>query len=188
MHIRGVAATALLRFPIVGNLFRLIGVIDASRKNVKKHLNMRFSVGISSGGIAEIFETNSERNTECIILKSRGGICKLALETGSYLIPSYIFGNSSCLSLWHDRFGIMLALSRFLRISICFFWGRWGLPIPHRVPILGVLGEPIPVERVENPSKEDVQKLLNLLEERIKELFDMHKAAYGWEKVQLIVK
>jgi hypothetical protein len=54
--------------------------------------------------------------------------------------------------------------------------------------MLGVAGEMIHVDKIENPTKEDIEKLLCLLEERIKETFDTHKAAYGWENVELIIK
>jgi hypothetical protein len=115
-----------------------------------------WALGVSSGGIAEIFETGGNKNgerVETIILKSRGGLAKLALETGAYLVPSYIFGNTLCLKVWHDPWGIMRAISRRLRVSIVFFTGRFGLPIPYRVPLLGVLGSPIEVPLTPNPSK-----------------------------------
>ena len=103
----------------------MLGVISASRENCKRHLRNDSIIGISSGGIAEIFETNSSpgSETECIILKSRGGICKLALQTGSNLLPSYLYGNSKALNVWHDSFGIMRGLSRLLRVSLVFFTG-----------------------------------------------------------------
>lgn len=66
--------------------------------------------------------------------------------------------------------------------------GRWGLPIPHRTPMLGVAGEPIKVTKIDEPTPEDIAKLLHIVEERIKTLFDAHKAAYGWENVTLTVK
>lgn len=70
----------------------------------------------------------------------------------------------------------------------CTFLGRWGLPIPYRTPMLGVAGEMIQVDKIENPTKEDIAKLLTVLEERIKETFDTHKAAYDWENVELVIK
>lgn len=124
-YVRGVAASAVLNFPIVGNLLRILGVVDASRDIVRQCLNDGWMVGISSGGIAEIFETNSDSSasTECIILKSRGGICKMALQTGSDIIPGYAFGNSKPMTLWYDRFGIMACISRKLQISFVGFSG-----------------------------------------------------------------
>lgn len=133
LMVRGICASVLLYIPFVGNVLRVCGLIDASKKCCVKHLQEGWPIGISSGGIAEIFETNVADGAEVIILKNRGGICKLALETGSYLIPTYIFGNNSCLSLWHDKSGFLVSLSRFLQVSICFFWGEYcvvGLSIP----------------------------------------------------------
>ena len=191
MYLRGLAADALLRIPIVGTRLRALGLTSASRDNARKMLRDGWALGVSSGGIAEIFETGGNKNgerVETIILKSRGGLAKLALETGAYLVPSYIFGNTLCLKVWHDPWGIMRAISRRLRVSIVYFTGRFGLPSPYRVPLLGVLGSPIEVPLTPNPSKEQISALLSKLESEVQKLFDTHKAAYGWEHVRLVIK
>jgi len=193
LHIRGLAANALLQFPILGDRLRALGMISADKQSAKKALAEGWCLGISSGGIAEIFESyrgggGSEQGTETIILKSRHGICKLALETGAYLCPSYVFGNSLALTVIQDNAGLLARLSRYIRVAICFFYGRWGLPIPRRVPMLGVLGSPIIVEKTEHPTAEQIQDLLLQLEEAIQELFETHKAAYGWQHVRLVIK
>jgi hypothetical protein len=125
-HIRGIAASAVLSVPIIGNLLKIIGCVDASRHVVRSYLHEGHIIGISSGGIAEIFETDSTpgAESECIILKSRGGICKMALQTGCDILPSYLFGNSKALHVWHDPFGVMSYLSRKFKISLVFFWGE----------------------------------------------------------------
>lgn len=193
LYLRGLAADALLNIPLVGTRMRALGLTSASRHNAQKMLREGWTIGISSGGIAEIFETSSSSGSdaaavETIILKSRGGLAKLALQTGSYLVPSYIFGNNQCLTVAHDPFGIMRRLSRFFRVSIVFFWGRFGLPIPHRVPLLGVLGAPIKVPLVPEPTSEQVAALLAKLEQEVQVLFDEHKSAYGWQHARLEIK
>jgi hypothetical protein len=185
---RGIAASAILAIPIIGHLLKIIGCIDASRENVRYHLSHGDSIGVSTGGIAEIFEASAEEGVECIILKSRGGICKLALQHGVPIVPGYLFGNSKCLHVWHDPLGIMRWLSRKLQVSLVFFWGRWGLPIPYRTPLLSITGDKIEVPRIENPTPEQVQELLDTLVEKITELFDQHKTSFGWDNVKLIVK
>lgn len=35
-------------------------------------------------------------------------------------------------------------LSRVIRATVVVFWGRWGLPIPRRLPLMTCVGEPIP--------------------------------------------
>ena len=149
---------------------------------------LSLSIGISSGGIAEIFETNSELGTETIILKSRRGIARMALEHGVPIIPGYFFGNSKALHVWYDNYGCMQWLSRKLRISIVFFSGRMGLPIPFRTPLLAVFGDPFPVQKKITPTTDDIDVVMEKLELEIKLLFDTHKAAFGWNNVELNIK
>jgi diacylglycerol O-acyltransferase 2 len=57
-----------------------------------------------------------------------------------------------------------------------------------RQPILGAIGTPIEVPKVENPSQEDIDKFHALFVERLVALFDKYKAAYGWPDKKLIIK
>lgn len=144
--------------------------------------------GISSGGIAEIFETNSEHGTETIILHPRRGIARMALEHGVPIIPGYFFGNSKAMHVWYDSYGIMQWLSRKLRVSLVFFSGRMGLPVPFRTPLLAVFGDPFAVEKTPAPTSDNIDAVMERLESEIKKLFNTHKAAFGWNNVELIIK
>lgn len=62
------------------------------------------------------------------------------------------------------------------------------LPIPYRTPILSCLGTPIPVPLIENPTHEQINELLEKLQLGVQELFDKHKAAYGYENFNLTIK
>lgn len=121
-------------------------------------------------------------------MKSRHGICKLALQTGIDIVPGYLFGNSKTLNVWYDKYGIMAYISRKIRASLVLFSGRFLLPIPYRVPLLSVFGDPIKVTKIDNPTPEDINKLLDTLVCKIQELFDLHKGSYGWENVKLVIK
>ena len=79
-------------------------------------------MGISSGGVAEVFETNSKDGTETIILSNRKGLVKLALRHGADIVPCFLYGNTAALSVWYDPFGVMRAISRKVREGR----GRWG--------------------------------------------------------------
>jgi hypothetical protein len=77
-----------LRVPIFKQILGSIGVVDASRQTARKSLeNYPYTIGISTGGVAEVFETNGD--DECIILKERIGLIKLAIRTGADLVPCY---------------------------------------------------------------------------------------------------
>jgi hypothetical protein len=54
--------------------------------------------------------------------------------------------------------------------------------------MFGVVGEVITVDKIENPTESDIASLLLLLEDRMKDTFDKHKAAFGWGHVELVVK
>lgn len=68
------------------------------------------------------------------------------------------------------------------------FWGRFLLPIPYRVPIVGIMSKPIEVPKKENPTDEEIQHYHNILLDEMVKLFDKHKAAYGWGNKRLIIR
>ena len=183
----GLAASAALRTPLFRQLLGTIGVIDASPSSAKRALDNNRTIGISTGGVAEVFETNNK--DQVIVLKSRKGIIKLAFKHGADLVPCYLFGNTELLSLWtggswHDFF---CNLSRKIGFATIIFWGRFGLPVPYRIPIVGVMAEPIPVPKNENPTDEELDVLHKLLMDRMVELFEKYKHSYGWGDKKLII-
>jgi len=92
---RCISYTGSLEFSL--NLLPLNWLKEMSHPPIMIHRNVwnaleydrHHNVGISSGGIAEIFRTHISRSvntesggSECILLKRRHGICKMALQTG----------------------------------------------------------------------------------------------------------
>jgi 2-acylglycerol O-acyltransferase 2 len=67
------------------------------------------------------------------------------------------------------------------------FWGRFGLPIPYRIPIVGAMAKPIAVPQKESPSEEEIEAVHQQLLKAMVDLFDEHKAAYGWEGKKLVI-
>jgi len=194
-HFIGLAANSALRVPIFKQILRSIGVVDASRSTARKSLEtFPYTIGISTGGVAEVFSTNAA--DECIILQQRVGLVKLAIRTGADLVPCYLFGNTKLLSCWAGEgipglHGLLEKVSRKIGFATILFFGRWGLPIPYRIPILGVMGKPIPTiqyECVQEPSPEQIARIQQQLIDEMTALFDRHKALYGWDDKRLIIK
>lgn len=66
-----------------------------------------------------------------------------------------------CCQLHSVSFGpnsLLARISRYLRVALILFAGKWGLPIPHRVPLVIAIGRPMELEQVENPSDELVNR------------------------------
>ncbi len=130
---RGLAASAALSLPIYKQLLCTIGAIDASSASATKALRNGHTLGISTGGVAEVFDTNDEIGNEVIVLRERKGLVKLAIRTGTPLVPCYLFGNTKLLSLFTGGnrnsyiSRILSHLSRKVGFALILFWGRFGM-------------------------------------------------------------
>lgn len=74
-----------------------------------------------------------------------------------------------------------------LGFALILFWGRFFLPIPYRVPILGTMAKPIRVPKKENPTQEEIDQVHQELLDAMIKMFDQYKGAYGWENKKLVI-
>ena len=66
-------------------------------------------------------------------------------------------------------------MSRKAQTSITFFWGKYGLPIPRDDKILCVVGRPLGMPKIEDPSIEDIDKWHQRYCDEVKRIFDKYK-------------
>ena len=187
LAIRGLVASSALRTPIFRQIMSgSFGAIDAARASAISALKKGYSLCISCGGVAEVFETNASNQT--LTLAKRKGFVKLAFQTGADLVPCYSFGNTETLSIFAGgaNQNLVRSISRKIGFAVILFWGRFGLPVPYRVPILMVFGEPIPCEMKPDPTSEEIDEKHALFLCRLKELFDRHKHSYNWSDKELV--
>ena len=59
------------------------------------------------------------------------------------------------------------------------------MPIPRRCNVTMLLGTPLLVQKVEEPTDAQVDELHSKLLDGMKALFDAHKASLGWEHKQI---
>ena len=76
-------------FPILRELYLTLGTVDCSRPILTKYLNDKKSLAIFIGGARESLFCG--KGSTKILLKKRDGFIKLALETGSSIIPVFTF-------------------------------------------------------------------------------------------------
>ncbi|TKR57494.1 hypothetical protein L596_030749 [Steinernema carpocapsae] len=107
----------------------------------------------------------------------------------AHLVPVFSFGENDIYTQISNERGswvrfIQTKIKEMIGFSPVLFSGRgifnysFGL-LPHRVPLNIVFGAPIPVEKVEHPTREQVEELHEKYLEALTELFDNHKVAYG---------
>ena len=186
-------ASAAFYAPVYNVFVRLFGYRACDRATFKATLQGGRSVGIIPGGIAEMFEAGRGRDTEVMTVRQRKGFVKIALETGVPIVPCYCFGNTQIFDTPHAATSgatdtALARLSRYLRTSLVVFWGRFGLPIPFRVPLLTVIGRPIPCPKVDAPSPELVNEYHDLYLRETKRIYDKYRNCYGWDDRPLVFK
>eukprot|EP00088_Acartia_fossae_P045718 TRINITY_DN4926_c0_g1_i6.p1 TRINITY_DN4926_c0_g1~~TRINITY_DN4926_c0_g1_i6.p1 ORF type:complete len:150 (+),score=30.17 TRINITY_DN4926_c0_g1_i6:40-489(+) len=136
-------------------------------------------------------ENISKQDMIILVIKKRKGFVKLALETGSQLVPVFSFGEKE---LFFQPAGYNSFLEKHLVNKIGFypvaFSGRgyaqnWFGILPRKQPIHVVVGEPIQSSKIDAPSHQDIESLHERYIEEVEKLYNAHKASYGCENIQL---
>ena len=177
-------APIVLKIPFISKYMLGIGYIPAKCKNILETLTKKeHNVGIILDGIAGMFQQSKSTTEELCFIKQRKGIIKIALRAGVPIVPVYGFGHTSMYKVLLDPFGILEYLSLKLDTSIVPFFGRWNwfLGPPSRAnPVAICLGTPVKCPQISEPTLDDINKYHQQLLDSYEELFNKHKAAYGW--------
>lgn len=190
---RPVVATATRLFPLVRTFIAWMGGVDASRNAVSSALSepggsSSRRLGISPGGIAEMFETfpksGYHKNDEAALLKDRNGLFKLAVKHNIPVIPVYCFGATKMFRRVQLPY-FLETLSRALRISLCILYGKMGLPVPFRQRLMYVIGRTIwpsiSNNGVDADFDDQVKQMHKAFCKEIIRVFDRNKEHYGWK-------
>ncbi|GJQ13665.1 hypothetical protein GpartN1_g5456.t1 [Galdieria partita] len=183
---RALAARPLFYLPVCREFTLWSGGIDACRYSALTSLRNGKSIFVFPGGSEEIFVTR--RDEIRVLLEKRKGFIKLALETGSNIIPVLAVGEEELFSLFRlvpDR--LQRCFLHHLRVPVGVALGSYGTCMPQRSPLQIVVGRAIPVRAVENPSKEDIDSLHALYKERLVELYRDFKTLNTCEDKPLVI-
>eukprot|EP01118_Nematostelium_gracile_P008991 TRINITY_DN3008_c0_g1_i3.p2 TRINITY_DN3008_c0_g1~~TRINITY_DN3008_c0_g1_i3.p2 ORF type:complete len:170 (-),score=55.74 TRINITY_DN3008_c0_g1_i3:7-516(-) len=142
------------------------------------------SVLIILGGAQESLNARPG-NTE-LVLDSRKGFVKIALQTGSPIVPTYSFGENELYDQLDNPKGSLVRkiqdwMKNNLGWTMPFFNGRgvWNYNfgvLPRRTPLLTVIGSPIDLPKTENPSDDLVNEFHEKYKQELKRLFNEYKA------------
>lgn len=165
------------RVPIVRDLYHYIRAIPSDYDTIKTELE-EGSVSIIPGGVREMM-LPQEAGVLRTIIKCRKGLFRLALETGTPLVPVLTYGEHelfpqvdssllTTLNQWmYSQFGLYIPIPSFTSL---LNWVQLSeTPLP---PIRSVAGSPIPVEKVETPTQEQIEALKTTYCSALQKLFD----------------
>uniref|UniRef100_A0A8D2KZN0 Acyltransferase n=3 Tax=Varanus komodoensis TaxID=61221 RepID=A0A8D2KZN0_VARKO len=146
------------------------------------------AVAIVVGGAAE--SLSCQPGVTTLILKKRKGFVRMALRHGAHLVPAFSFGENDLFQqiLFEEGTWMRRLQNRFYKLlgfAPCFFYGRGFtsthsrgfLPFPK--PVTTVIGEPVTVPKIEQPTHETVDLYHSLYIQSLCKLFNDHKVKYG---------
>ena len=133
-----------------------------------------------------------------LTLNERKGFCKIALKHGACLVPTLAFGENSVYDQKDRSDGtfikrIQREITKYAGFSPPVFHGRgifqysFGL-LPYRRPLTTVVGRPIDVTKVDQPTDEQVSDLHSTYVKNLRELYEEVKGQYGHNDVELLIK
>ncbi|RVE50480.1 hypothetical protein evm_004905 [Chilo suppressalis] len=143
-------------------------------------------VMINTGGSAEAILTRKDQYN--LYLKNRKGFARIALKSGASIVPMFSFGENKLFDGVAFKPNTLLGkfqnwvrdVTKFALIPPLgrgFFQYSFGM-IPHRVPVHIVVGAPLEVGRVPEPTQAQVDELHARLVSSLRALYDQHKHQY----------
>ena len=138
------AADAVFWLPLVREFYLWWGGVTADKRTLLALLRGGKSVLLLPGGIAEQLVVPAA-GEDVVILSGRKGFVRLALETGSPLVPVYCFGERRAYVTQAATSCASTALKRLCRVGVPVFRGRFFTLMPFPTPITIVIGKPIDV-------------------------------------------
>ncbi|KAK5650763.1 hypothetical protein RI129_001792 [Pyrocoelia pectoralis] len=194
---RLVTLKQLFYIPFLREIMLESGVCSASRKSLSFLLGNNTggnAVGLIVGGAEEALHARS--GDYHIILNNRKGFIRIALENGSPIVPVFSFGANDIHKQLHNRYilAFQKVIKRLTGISPIILQGRgffqdiFGI-VPFKSPINTIVGKPIEVERLVNPTEQQVDELHQKFAEELTCLFNKYKMKYvsDPEQVNLII-
>ncbi|GAM27342.1 hypothetical protein SAMD00019534_105170 [Acytostelium subglobosum LB1] len=177
------------KFPFLRDILMSFGISSVSRAGCDNILQSGpgQSVLIVVGGAEESLDAHPGNNE--LLLKKRKGFIKLAFAHGASLVPVYAFGENDIFDQVDNPKGswirsLQTKVMQITGIAPALFNGRgifnydFGL-LPHRHRIVSVVGEPIDVPKINNPSKELVDHYQQLYMDALSNLFHKYKDEYA---------
>ena len=169
-NMKGVALNALTWMPFMAELFEYFQAIPSNYASMKQALDTGSSISVAPGGMREMLYPDTA------LISRRKGIFRLALETGTPLVPIVSVNEDSLYTLanvprflqdWLEPYDLCIPLPTLK--SVLTYLGILVAPLPN--PIQSVIGEPISVTRIEKPTDADIATLRSRYAEALQTLY-----------------
>ena len=165
-----VALSALTWLPFMKELFDYFNIVPSDYDAMKQALHTGSSISLAPGGMREMLYPDTA------LISKRKGIFRLALETGTPLVPVVSVNEDSLYTLVKvpqvlqdllEPYDLCVPLPTLK--SVLAYLGILVQPLAK--PIISVIGTPISVSRIEHPSDADIATLRSRYAEALQTLY-----------------
>jgi hypothetical protein len=177
-------------FPFNREYAMALGVCPCSRRSIDWLFTQQGkgnAVVLVVGGAMEALEARPGSFT--LTVKNRKGFARVALQHGTPLVPVFAFGENDLYNQVPNPPGSLLRrfqmkMTRLLTFSPPAFYGRGVFNytlgfLPYRRPLNVVVGSPMAVDQVTNPTEEQIDDVHRRYIEHLTAFFEAQKTTYG---------
>ena len=183
-----------LWMPGFREFFLMFGAVASSKESLT-YLLSRPGGGEAAvlmvGGIPEM-DNFSDKQIN-LVLNKRKGFIKLALRNGASLVPTFVFGETQLYKQSGVVSGIQQKIRNLIGIAPVLFYGRgffqssFGF-LPHKSPMNVVVGEPIHIDKIDDPSQDDIDNLHALYLKKLRKMYQKYNPRYGSKSTKLVIE
>jgi hypothetical protein len=180
----------LFWLPFANEIFHKMNAVPSHYSSMKAVLDNNESLGLCLGGVREILYT--EPGSMKLSIKNKRGIFRLALETGTPLIPVLSYGENELFDLSDSKwllyiqkylihYGVCLPIPT-LKSCISWFGIIWN---PLKNPIRTVVGEAIQVPDAHIPTDKEIIELRETYFTALKDLYQRTRPD-GYKDIEIV--
>eukprot|EP00956_Cyclotella_meneghiniana_P013990 scaffold20678_cov69-Cyclotella_meneghiniana.AAC.4 len=184
-------SSAIFNVPFLRQVYSWASALPVDKRTFMGRLKRGESFAFVPGGVQEVIMLDPANPDDVILfLQNRKGFIKLALSTGSPIVPVFGFNLDGSYGYWFPKHPYIEKLARTIGFLPLIFWGRWfipfGIPNPRRISV--VIGPAIDVPKIDETDQEVIDKYHAIFLNELEELFERHKteAGYGSRKLKII--
>lgn len=182
----GCITSVCFSIPLMKHIYTWVNAVSVDKKNICRLIEKGISPIICPGGVQEV--TLLRNKDEVVLyLNKRLGFVKLAMKYGIPIIPAFTFGLRKTFSFWVPEGKFFESVGRSIGFLPMIFFGLWGLPLgpPKPCDYVVIIGKPIPIPAIENPSEEEIRKYHVIYVQELTRIFELEKAKHGYSNLQL---
>lgn len=179
-------ASVLHQIPYARDVLQSFGGREVTRQAFVATLHEKESVMIVPGGQAEMLQQQSARKQVRVYTHHKGFV-RIAVENGVSLLPILSYKEGEMLDNVRAPALQQWAVKKLGFPFPYFPYGRAMLPIPRRTEIAIVVGAPLRVKQIANPTAEDIDKVHAEYFQRLKELFYNYRDEAGCSDYELVL-